>query len=136
MGVSVGVNEKFNVGVGVSEPAGFESPGAGVAVGVVVAVSIVKVGVKEGLEDARGVGDASRLEIWGTITAASGLLSSQDWTSIWSIFSMEGTIFVSDEIIFCPEVISTFPAAFLYPHLPSRQQTVIRLVLGSTQTLI
>ncbi|MGD0003470.1 MAG: hypothetical protein ABSE06_04495 [Anaerolineaceae bacterium] len=87
--------------------------------GALVAVSMVLVGANGGVEDgwgveeAGGVEDARRLEIRGTIAAASGLLSSQDWISVWSIFSMGGTIFVSDEIIFCPEVNSTTPAVFV-----------------------
>jgi hypothetical protein len=103
--VRVGVNVELDVGVGVPKPAVSERSGVGVAVGVMVAVSFVEVGVK------RGVEDASRPDIWGTIAAASGLLSSQDWTSVWSIFSIGGTLFVSDETIFCPEVRSTSPAA-------------------------
>jgi hypothetical protein len=111
-------------------------------VGGLVAVSIVLVGANGGVEDgwgveeAWGVEDANRPEICGTIAAASGQLSSQVWTSVWSIFSMRGTTFVSDKIIFCPEVNSTIPAAFLKLQLPSRQVTVIRLELGSIQTLI
>jgi hypothetical protein len=106
------------VGFGVIEGAG-DKVGAVVAVGALVAVSMVLVGANGGVEDgwgveeAGGVEDARRLEIRGTIAAASGLLSSQDWISVWSIFSMGGTIFVSDEIIFCPEVNSTTPAVFV-----------------------
>ena len=96
----------------------------------------VSVGDNVGVGVAERVEEAIKLVIWATIGTDSGLLSSQDWISTWSIFSTGGLIFVFDETIFCPVVKSTSPAVLVNPHLPSRQQTVMRLVAGSTQTLI
>jgi hypothetical protein len=126
------------VGVGVAVRVGDDvGVGEEVDVGVDVVVGEeVGVGVDVGVGVAESVEDATRLVIWGIIATDSGLLSSQDWISTWSIFSTGGVIFKFDETIFCPDVKSTFPPLFVNPHLPSRQQTVIRLILGSTQTLM
>jgi len=128
--VGVGVTEAVLKGVTILVPINVAVRDG---VGVLVAV-FVDVGVESGVND--GVEDAIRCWIKGIISADSGQLSSQDWISVSSIFSMVGKIFGSAEMIFCPEVNATLPAKFSYPQWPSRHMTVMTLVSGSTQTLI
>jgi hypothetical protein len=99
--VSVDVSNKLNVADGVPVAPVLVRVGVGVIVGVLVTVGVSEV-----------VDNPNRAKIWEIIPADSGELSIQSWISDWSIAWMAGRTFGSDEIIFCPEVNATFPAAF------------------------